>query len=340
MEIAQGSIIGNYRILRPLGKGGMGTVYEVEHVKLGVRYALKAFDVREGEAELFRTRFAAEGKILARLVHPNVVHVFDLDFDERTGTPYYVMDLVASEDGQTKTLASVEPGSVDEDTLAGWFADMCAALDYVHSQGVVHRDVKLGNILVAPDGHAVLSDFGISRVTDEKLRAAVDLEVTAATAVSGRLVMGTAGYIAPEVAAGGEATPAADVYSLGVVFFKLLTGVWYDRSLVTHGRTDLNLLRHFENRWQEILPQMLDEDPAKRPLDLEKLAARLTASPAASRRPWAWVAGIAAALGVATGAYLLLSPPGGRAARPAQTTVQAEDVAWLDQAFAVPGDVR
>ena len=164
MEIAQGSIIGNYRILRPLGKGGMGTVYEVEHVKLGVRYALKAFDVREGEAELFRTRFAAEGKILARLVHPNVVRVFDLDFDERTGTPYYVMDLVASEDGQTKTLASVEPGSVDEDTLAGWFADMCAALDYVHSQGVVHRDVKLGNILVAPDGHAVLSDFGISRV--------------------------------------------------------------------------------------------------------------------------------------------------------------------------------
>ena len=192
MEIAQGSIIGNYRILRPLGKGGMGTVYEVEHVKLGVRYALKAFDVREGEAELFRTRFAAEGKILARLVHPNVVRVFDLDFDERTGTPYYVMDLVASECGQTKTLASGEPGSVDEDTLAGWFADMCAALDYVHSQGVVHRDVKLGNILVAPDGHAVLSDFGISRVTDEKLRAAVDLEVTAATAVSGRLVMGTA----------------------------------------------------------------------------------------------------------------------------------------------------
>ena len=62
MEIAQGSVIGNYRILRPLGKGGMGTVYEVEHVKLGVRYALKAFDVREGEAELFRTRFAAEGK--------------------------------------------------------------------------------------------------------------------------------------------------------------------------------------------------------------------------------------------------------------------------------------
>ena len=95
MEIAQGSIIGNYRILRPLGKGGMGTVYEVEHVKLGVRYALKAFDVREGEAELFRSRFAAEGKILARLVHPNVVRVFDLDFD-------------GSEEGQSRMIHGLQ----------------------------------------------------------------------------------------------------------------------------------------------------------------------------------------------------------------------------------------
>ena len=90
MEIAQGSVIGNYRILRPLGKGGMGTVYEVEHVKLGVRYALKAFDVREGEAELFRTRFAAEGKILALLVHPNIERVIDLDFDEHISARFQI----------------------------------------------------------------------------------------------------------------------------------------------------------------------------------------------------------------------------------------------------------
>ena len=312
MEIAQGSIIGNYRILRPLGKGGMGTVYEVEHVKLGVRYALKAFDVREGEAELFRTRFAAEGKILARLVHPNVVRVFDLDFDERTGTPYYVMDLVASEGGQTKTLASVEPGSVDEDTLAGWFADMCAALDYVHSQGVVHRDVKLGNILVAPDGHAVLSDFGISRVTDEKLRAAVDLEVTAATAMSGRLVMGTAGYIAPEVAAGGEATPAADVYSLGVVFFKLLTGVWYDPCLAPEGAeagrvTSVKMLEYFRHAWRRVLPSMLERDASKRPVKLSGLPSVVRPGPRAPLRlsPLQWAFAAAAfLLAMALGAFL------------------------------------
>ena len=103
--------------------------------------------------------------------------------------------------------------------------------------------------------------------------------------------------------------------------------------------------REVINRWQEILPQMLAEDPAKRPLDLEKLATRLTSPPVAPgprlfARPWVCAAGIAAALGVAAGAYFLLLPSGKRTARPAQTTVQAEDVAWLDQAFAVPGDAR
>ena len=312
MEFAPGHVIGNYRIVRPLGKGGMGTVYEVEHVKLGVRYALKAYRLREDEAELFRSRFSAEGKILARLVHPNVVRVFDLDFDEGTGTPYYVMDLVAASDGSTKTLASVEPGSVDEDALLGWFSDLCAALDYVHGQGVVHRDVKLGNVLLAPDGHAVLSDFGISRVTDEKLRADVDLELTAATAVSGRMVMGTAGYMAPEVAAGAEAAPASDVYSLGVVFFKLLTGVWYDPCLASEegggGRiTAVKMLEYFRYEWRKVLPRMLDADPARRPASLAELPFVVRPLPRAKLRlsPVQWVFAVAAfLLAMALGAFL------------------------------------
>ena len=313
MEFAPGHVIGNYRIVRSLGKGGMGTVYEVEHVKLGVRYSLKAYCLREAEAELFRSRFSAEGKILARLVHPNVVRVFDLDFDEETGTPYYVMDLVAAADGSTKTLASVEPGSVDEDALVGWFSDLCAALDYVHGQGVVHRDVKLGNVLLAPDGRAVLSDFGISRVTDEKLRADVNLELTAATAVSGRMVMGTAGYMAPEVAAGAEATSASDVYSLGVVFFKLLTGVWYDPCLASAeegggGRiTAVKMLEFFRYEWRKVLPRMLDADPARRPADLAGLPSVVRPLPRAKLRlsPLQWAFAVAAfLLAMALGAFL------------------------------------
>ena len=343
-DLAPGFVVGSYRVLRELGAGGMGAVYEVEHVTLGVHYALKTFTLEKGHTELFRQRFLAEGRLLARLSHPNLVRVFDLAYDEESDLLYYVMDLVLYKDGEAHTLADIEEGSADEDFLARWFGELCRALAYVHAQGIVHRDIKLNNILLAPDKHVVLSDFGISKVLGGRLRTDLDISqtmlATTDAATGGKLIMGTKGYMAPEVLRGEAVTPAADVYSLGVVFFKLLTGVWYDRSLVSRDRADLNLLRHFENRWQEILPQMLDEDPAKRPLDLVRLAARLSASSAAPRRRWAWVAGIAAALGVAAGAYFLLLPSGKRTARPAQTTVQAEDVAWLDQAFAVPGDVR
>ena len=322
-ELKPGFVVGSYRVVRALGTGGMGAVYEVEHVTLGVRYALKTFTLEKGHAELFRKRFLAEGRLLARLHHPNLVRVFDLAWAEETG--------------------------LHEEHLVQWFVELCQALAYVHAQGIVHRDIKLNNILLAPERHVVLSDFGISKVLGDRLRTDLDVSqtmVSTTDAVSGgKLIMGTKGYMAPEVLRGEAVTPAADVYSLGVVFFKLLTGVWYDRSLVTHGRTDLNLLRHFENRWQEILPQMLAEDPAKRPLDLVRLAARLTSPSVAPgrrlfARPWAWAAGLAAALGVAAGAYLLLSPPGRRAAKPALPTAHAEDAAWLDQAFAVPGDAR
>ena len=315
-ELKPGFVVGSYRVVRALGTGGMGAVYEVEHVTLGVRYALKTFTLEKGHAELFRKRFLAEGRLLARLRHPNLVRVFDLAWDEENGLLYYVMDLVLYKDGAAYTLADVEEGSADEEHLVQWFVELCQALAYVHAQGIVHRDIKLNNILLAPERHVVLSDFGISKVLGDRLR----------TDLAGSQTM-------------------VSTTDAGVVFFKLLTGVWYDRSLVTHGRTDLNLLRHFENRWQEILPQMLAEDPAKRPLDLVRLAARLTSPSVAPgrrlfARPWAWAAGLAAALGVAAGAYLLLSPPGRRAAKPALPTAHAEDAAWLDQAFAVPGDAR
>ena len=343
-ELTPGLVIASYRVVRALGTGGMGAVYEVEHVTLGVHYALKTFTLKKGHAELFRKRFLAEGRLLARLSHPNLVRVFDLAWDEENGLLYYVMDLVLYKDGEAHSLADVDPGSADEEHLVQWFGELCQALTYVHAQGIVHRDIKLNNILLAPGGHVVLSDFGISKVLGGKLRTVIDVSqtmtVTTAVAEGGKLIMGTRGYIAPEVLRGEAVTPAADVYSLGIVFFKLLTGVWYDRSLVARGRADLNLLRHFENRWQEILPQMLDEDPAKRPLDLEGLAVRLSASPAASHRRWAWVAGIAAALGVAVGAYLLISPSGRRTASPAQATAEDEDISWLDQAFAVPEEAK
>ena len=258
----------------------MAAVYEVEHVKLGVHYALKTFTLQEGHVELFRKRFSAEGKILARLNHPNLVRVIDLDLDERVGALYYVMDLVLSEDGETHTLADVKPGEADEMQILGWFRQMCSALAYVHSQGIVHRDVKLNNILLAPDGRVVLSDFGISKIRDENLRSAVDVTKTMVTGMTqGRgVAMGTQGYMAPEVCRGEEATPAADVYSLGVAFFRLLTNVWYDPCLAPSADSgeviamnSVKLLEPFEYHWADVLPVMLNDNPQDRPLNLNDL---------------------------------------------------------------------
>ena len=312
-----GFVIGAYRIVRPLGQGGMGAVYEVEHVTLGVHYALKTFTLEKGHAELFRKRFLAEGRLLARLHHPTLVRVFDLAWDEENDLLYYVMDLVLYSDGEAHTLADVEQGSADEEHLVQWFSELCQALAYVHSQGIVHRDIKLSNILLAPQRHVFLSDFGISKVLGNKLRTDIDVSLTmtmtTGTPSGGKFIMGTKGFMAPEVLRGEEVTPAADVYSLGVVFFYLLTGVWYDKVLVEKDRMDLHLLQYYECRWQDILPQMLDEDPARRPVDLPGLAARLMPQPVAKRRrllarPWMWAAALAVLLGGGTVAYLALSP--------------------------------
>lgn len=306
-------IIGNYRIIRPLGEGGMAAVYEVEHLKLGVHYALKTFTLQEGHVELFRKRFSVEGKILARLNHPNLVRVIDLDLDEKAGALYYVMDLILSDDGETHTLADVKPGEADEAQVLGWFRQMCSALAYVHSQGIVHRDVKLNNILLAPDGRVVLSDFGISKVSDENLRSAVDVTKTMVTGMTqGRgVAMGTQGYMAPEVCRGEDATPAADVYSLGVAFFRLLTNVWYDPCLAPSADSgdviamnSVKLLEPFEYRWADVLPVMLDENPQVRPLDLNELPDRIApvVQPETPKRFGAkWKMLVAAAVAIALG---------------------------------------
>ncbi len=124
-ELEAGSIIGSYRVVRAIGQGGMGAVYEVEHVKPGVRYAMKTFTLEEGDVDLFRKRFSAEGKILARLSHPNLVRVIDLDIDENVGALYFVMELVLYEDGETHTLDDIEPGGADEEQIFEWFQQMC-----------------------------------------------------------------------------------------------------------------------------------------------------------------------------------------------------------------------
>lgn len=277
MDYQLGQIIGNYRVIRALGQGGMGAVYEVEHVKLGVHYALKTFTLAEdSHDDILKNKFLVEGKVLARLNDPHIVRVFDLDYDEATRTPYFVMDLVLCKYGAIRTLADIETDDLDEERVLEWFVELAAALDYIHAQGIVHRDIKLSNVLLSEDRHVVLSDFGVSHLFSENLREHVDAVKTIVTeaGTGNRLVMGTQGYMAPEVVRGEEATPAADAYSLGVMLVYLLTGLWYEP-----GSKVFKLLETLEYRWADVLRPLLDEDPANRPTNLTELARSLRRVP-------------------------------------------------------------
>ena len=165
-ELKDGEIVGSYRVIRLLGKGGMGSVYEVEHVELGTHYALKtfAYDAKDEFSSMLLDKFREEAKVLSRINHPRVSRAFDLTHDTERGIVYYVMNLVLYKDGESYSLDEVDRESLDEDLVYGWFCDACEALDHIHSLGIVHRDVKLENFLIDAGGHAVLADFGVSRI--------------------------------------------------------------------------------------------------------------------------------------------------------------------------------
>ena len=259
MTLEPDRIVGRYRVLKPLGSGGMGSVYEVEHIRLGNRYALKVFSFEGSNHEFLRKRFLSEGRLLARLNHPQIVRVHDMDVEDSFA--WFAMDFVKGPDGVKLTLADVpQAGAAPEAQVAGWYADVRAALQAVHAAGIVHRDVKLENILIGSDGHAVLSDFGISKVVDDRLRREISVTRTMVSAEADRkIVMGTAAYLAPEIRSGTDYTPAADLYALGIAFFRLLTGLWYEP-----GPHAFDLLAPFDRRWRKVFAALLAEKPEDR----------------------------------------------------------------------------
>lgn len=291
MDFSIGQQIGSYRVVRRLGAGGMSAVYEVEHVSLGTHLALKAYTLNHGECELMREKFLAEGKILARIRHPRIVRVYD--FGIEGDTPYFVMDLLIGSGGEPMSLEVVRSrGIIDEREVARWYADICEGLSAVHAAGVVHRDIKLENVLIGADGRAVLADFGISRVLRGNAIQVTSIQTIAAKTPDGKVVMGTANYLAPEIRGGAAATFASDFYSLGVLLFRFLTGVWYEP------KTDvMNLLAPFDPRWKEIIAALVVEQPEDRRMQSFSASGRVCVSSAARHSRWVWlVFGLASAV--------------------------------------------
>jgi serine/threonine-protein kinase len=198
-----------YRLERRLGVGGMSTVQLAFDTRLERYVAVKLLAEHLAEDASFVARFRREALAAARLVHPNVVQVFDFGLDDESHRNFIVMEHV---DGQSCAEILKEHGILDPRDAVDVLVQACRGLDYAHRNGVVHRDVKPGNLLRSHEGVVKLADFGIAK-------AAEDSEITKTGSV-----LGTAAYLSPEQARGEKAGPPADLYALGVVSYQLLTG--------------------------------------------------------------------------------------------------------------------
>ena len=208
MPFIEGESIGPYTLLEQLGQGGMATVYKAYHTTLDRYVAIKVLHLAFLEDDNFLARFQREAKAIARLEHPNIIPVYD--FAEHEGRPYLVMKYV---EGETLK-ARLHREKLSEAETIKIVKTIGSALDYGHQQGVLHRDVKPSNVLLANDGNIYLADYGLARIAQS-----VDVSLTTDQ------VIGTPQYMSPEQALGSVGLDGrTDIYSFGVMLYEMVTG--------------------------------------------------------------------------------------------------------------------
>lgn len=275
---AIGSLLGNrFRIVSELGRGGMATVYQATDEALGRTVAVKLFrsGLTDSEEDLRRRD---EVQLLASLNHPGLVTLFDASTDDDGGA-YFVMELVDGEDLRIR----LGRGPLDSIEAALVGRQLADALAYIHARGVIHRDVKPGNILLPERGidHsgplAKLADFGIARIIDNARLTATGM------------IVGTAGYFSPEQAVGEHVSPQSDIYSLGLVLLEALTGNRAfpgsaAESMAARVTRDPEIDPRLSPEWTALLYRMTARRPELRPsaqeasAELAMLAAHATAA--------------------------------------------------------------
>ncbi len=203
-------LAGRYELGERLGSGGMSTVVLALDRRLERNVAIKLLAEHLADDDQFVTRFRREALSAARLVHPNIVQVYDFGLDETSGRQYIVMEYV---EGQSGAEILAAEGMLTIPEAVGILSQACRGLDYAHRSGVIHRDVKPGNLLRSNDGVVKLADFGIAKALSEE---------SSITQVGS--VLGTAAYLSPEQASGHGSNPRSDIYALGVVCYQFLSG--------------------------------------------------------------------------------------------------------------------
>ena len=271
------AILDGYEFLEMLGRGGMGAVYKARQKSLDRLVAIKIlppFLASDGEEDAFHfaERFQREARAMAKLSHPNIIGVYDFG-QARDGQCYFVMEYVEG----TDLHHLIQGGELTVDHVAGWVSQICDALQYAHSRGIVHRDIKPANIMVTLEGQVKVADFGLAKLTGG--------EETQTKLTMTNMAMGTPDYVAPEVLeAGTEVDHRADLYAVGVMLYEMLTGkvprgAWKPASTQIPG---------LDPRYDELIERAMDADREGRYQQASEIGAtiyEIAATPPPSTAP-------------------------------------------------------
>lgn len=257
MEDLTGKVFGAYKIIAPVGEGGMAAVYKAYQPAMERFVAVKVLPRKFAESNEFISRFQREAIMLAQLQHPHILPVFD--YGQEDGYSYIVMPFL--QNGTLSELFLIRRRTLLE--VSQIMTQVGSALGYAHARGMIHRDIKPSNVLIDEQGNCLLTDFGLARM----------VEMSSASLTSAGAIMGTPAYMSPEQGKGAAVDGRSDLYSLGIMFYEMLTGQVPYRDdypmgvIIKHIRDPLPSARELVPNLSDAIENVLIKSLAKDPTD-------------------------------------------------------------------------